>query len=56
MALLQDRVISSEGWIDHSEIPFIGEVEEVHLYFPTGLPIKDLCIPSNLGRNLDVAA
>ncbi len=54
--MLQDCVFSSEGRIDHREIPLIGEIEEVDLYFPTRLPIKDLGIPSNLGRDLEVTA
>src|SRR5258708_20300548 len=32
------------------------EIEEVHLHFPTRLPIEDFCIPGNLGRYLQSAA
>jgi hypothetical protein len=50
--LLKDGVIPRKGRIDHGEIPLIGEVEEVHLHFPTGLPVKNFCVPCNLGGNL----
>ncbi len=54
--LLQDRVVASDGRIDHREIPLVREIEEIHLYFPTRLPIKDFGIPGNLGRDLQSAA
>ncbi len=54
--LLQDLVVASKGRIDHGEIPIVREIEEVHLDFPTRLPIEDFCIPGNLGRYLQSAA
>ena len=54
--LLQDRVVASEGRIDHGEIPLVREIEEVHLYFPTRLPIEDFCVPGYLGRDLQGTA
>jgi hypothetical protein len=50
--LLQDRIVASESRIDHSEIPLVREIEEIDLYFPTRLAIKDFGIPGNLGRYL----
>jgi hypothetical protein len=52
---LEDRVVASKGRIDHSEIPLIREIEEIHLHFPTRLPIEDFCIAGNLGRDLQGA-
>jgi len=54
--LLQDRVVASKGRIDHGEIPLVREIEEVHLHFPTRLPVEDFCVPGNLGRYLQSAA
>jgi hypothetical protein len=54
--LLQDRIVASEGRIDHGKIPLVREIEEIHLYFPARLPIKDFGIPGNLGRYFQSAA
>src|SRR5437870_4850807 len=54
--LLQNRVIAGEGRIDHGEIPLVGKIKEVHLYFPTWLSKEDFRIPGHLGRNLQTTA
>jgi hypothetical protein len=54
--LLQDRVVAGEGWIDYSEIALVRKIERVHLHLPTGLPRENLCIPGNLGRDLQRSA
>jgi hypothetical protein len=54
--LLKDCVISGECRVDYGKVPLVGEVEEVHLHFPTRLPIEDFCIPGHLSGNLKSAA